>query len=223
MSDYTDLSDDELAAQLDDLNARIQSEQRADWLDRALIASLETTAAAIRAEQNARTDRGQPKNWQGITDDALAAWALDKIAAHVTEIDRIRRNAQAYIELIQSDALADEKPHTDKVAWLEGELRAYYESLPDQPATYKLPNGKIERRAGRPSTKVTDDAAFLAWAAENCPAAVQRKPLVSALKDFPRTGDGAVVDRETGEPVPGVEVVVGAPTVSIKPTRRPES
>ena len=222
MSDYTDLSDDELAARLADLDARIQSEQRADWLDRALIASLRTTADAIRAEMDVRAERGTPSGWQGVIDDSTAAWALARIAEKVTEIDRLRRNAQAYIDQIQADALRDEKPLTDAVAYLEGELRRYYESLPGQPSTYKLPTGKIERRAGRPSTKVTDAAAFLAWAVERCPAAVKRTPLVSVLKDFARTDDGALVTPD-GEPVPGVEVVVGEPTVSIKPTRRPES
>ena len=222
MSDYTDLSDDELAERLDDLDARIQSEQRADWLDRALIASLESTAAAIRAEQNARTDRGQPKNWQGITDDALAVWALDKIAAATTERDRIRRNAQAYIDQIQQDALADEKPLTDRIAWFEGEVRRYYEALPDPPATYKLPNGRIERRKGRPSTKVVDVDAFFEWAESAAPEAIKRSPLTSPLKGWDVTDDGQVVSPH-GEIVPGVEVVVGEPTVSIKPTRRPES
>ena len=221
MSDYTDLSDDELAERLDDLAARIQSEQRADWLDRALIASLESTAAAIRAEQNARTDRGQPKNWQGITDDALAVWALDKIAAATTERDRIRRNAQAYIDQIQQDALADEKPLTDRIAWFEGELRRYYESLPDRPKTYKLPNGQIQERAGRASTKVTEPDAFLAWARTWCPDAVKESPLTSPLKAITTaTDDGQLVTAD-GEVVPGVEVVTGPPTVSIKPAGRP--
>ena len=220
MSDYTDLSDDELAERLDDLDARIQSEQRADWLDRALIASLESTAAAIRAEQNARTDRGQPKNWQGITDDALAVWALDKIAAATTERDRIRRNAQAYIDQIQQDALADEKPLTDRIAWFEGEVRRYYEALPDPPATYKLPNGRIERRKGRPSTKVVDVDAFFEWAESAAPEAIKRSPLTSPLKGWDVTDDGQVVSPH-GEIVPGVEVVVGEPTVSIKPAGRP--
>ena len=221
MSDYTDLSDDELAERLDDLDARIQSEQRADWLDRAMVASLRTTADAIRAELDLRAERGTPTGWQGVIDDSTAAWALARIAEKVTEIDRIRRNAQAYIDQIQADALRDEKPLTDAVAYFEGELRRYYETLPGQPSTYKLPTGKIERRAGRPSTKVTDDVAFLAWAAESCPAAVKRTPLVSALKDFARTDDGALVTPD-GEPVPGVEVVVGEPTVSIKPAGRPQ-
>lgn len=220
VSDLSTLTDDELHAQLDDLDARIQAEQRAERLDRVMVASLTTTADAIRAELHARAERGQPSGWQGVTDDALAAWALDKIAAHQAEIERIRRNAQAYIELIQSDALADEKPHADSVAWLEGEVRRYYESLPDAPATYKLPNGKIERRKGRESTKVDDPDAFVSWADKHAPDAVKRTPLVSALKGWPQTDDGELVTPD-GEVVPGVRVVVGEPTVTIKPTRRP--
>ena len=50
MSDYTDLSDDELAARLADLDARIQSEQRADWLDRKRVARIDEQRSAIRAE-----------------------------------------------------------------------------------------------------------------------------------------------------------------------------
>lgn len=222
MSDLDTLTDDELAAKLADLDARRQSEQRADRLDRALIASLDTTAAAYRAELNARAERGQPSGWQGITDDALAVWALDKLAAHSAERDRLRSNVAAYIQTIEDDLRSDLKQHDDAIAWLEGEVRRYYEALPDPPATYKLPNGRIERRKGRPSTKVVDVDAFVEWAESAAPEAIKRSPLTSPLKGWDVTDDGQVVSPH-GEIVPGVEVVVGEPTVSIKPTRRPEA
>ncbi len=57
----------------------------------------------------------EPEGWQGVTDDALATWAIDKLAHYTRERDRIRRNAQAYIEQIQADAAADEKPLADKI------------------------------------------------------------------------------------------------------------
>ena len=168
------------------------------------------------------TETEAPEGWQGITDDALAAWALDKLAALHREQARIERNAQAYIDQIQADATADLSPIVDKIGWFEGELRSYYERLEDPPATYKLPNGQIQRRKGRASTKVTDADAFIEWAAEHLPDAVKRSPLTMPLRDLARTGDGQIVTAD-GEVVPGVEVVVGEPTVSIKPSGRPES
>lgn len=220
MSYLSTLTDDELHAQLDGLEARIAAEQRADRLDRVMVASLRTTADAIRAEMDVRAERGTPSGWHGVIDDSTAAWALARIAEKVTEIDRLRRNAQAYIDQIQADALRDEKPLTDAVAYFEGELRRYYESLPGQPSTYKLPTGRIERRKGRPSTKVVDVDAYLEWAESAAPEAIKRSPLTSPLKGWDVTDDGQVVTPD-GEVVPGVRVVVGEPTVSIKPTRRP--
>src|SRR5699024_5402962 len=69
----------------------------------------------------------EPEGWQGVTDDALAAWAIDRIAEKQAEKRRIERNAQAYIDQIQADALADTAPLEDSIAWLEGEVRRYYE------------------------------------------------------------------------------------------------
>ena len=218
MTGWENHTTEELEEQLRRAERGRLAEMRADRVDRAAIASYDTTIAGVEAELQAREHI--PAGWQGVTDDALAAWAMDKIAAHQAEIERIQRNAQAYIEQVQADAIADERPHSDKVAWFEGELRRYYESLPEPPATYKLPNGKIERRPGRTSTKVVDADVFVGWADEHARDAVKRTPLVSAMKGWQRTDAGEVVTPD-GEVVPGVRVVVGEPTVSIKPTRRP--
>jgi len=162
----------------------------------------------------------EPEGWQGVTDDALATWAIDKLAHYTRERDRIRRNAQAYIEQIQADAAADEKPLADKIQWFTGQLVDYYHSLDNPPKTYKLPNGTIAMRAGRASTKVTDVEVFIDWAKTNAPDAVKLSPLVSGLPDWERV-DGRIITPD-GEPVPGVEVVTGEPSVTVKPAGRPE-
>lgn len=178
-------------------------------------------------DNNTTTETGQtdpptetPEGWQGVTDDALAAWAIDRIAAYTAERDRIRANAKAYIEQIQADAIADEAPLNDKIGWFTGEVIAYYHGLPDPPKTYKLPNGQIVRRAGRESTQVTDEEAFIEWAATNAPAAVKLSPLVSGLPKWGHTDDGLIVSPD-GEPVPGVRVTRGDDTVTVRPAGRP--
>lgn len=222
--DYEDLtkrSDDELAVRLAQTIAAAKAASGADERDDERIGRLCEYQDAVAAEIHRRkANDPAPEGWQGITDDPLAAWAMDKLAEAHAERDRLRRNAQAYIDQIQADALRDESPLTDRIAWFEGELRAYFEGLPGDPSTYKLPNGQIQRRKGRTSTKVVDADEFLAWAAEHLPDAVKRTPLVSALKGATRTDDGTVVT-DGGEIVPGVEIVTAEPTVTIKPAGRP--
>lgn len=166
-------------------------------------------------------DTPAPPGWQGITDDQLAVWALNKLAGYTAERDRIRANAKDWLDQIQRDALADEHPLTAKIDWFTSQLVAYYQTLPDPPATYKLPNGQIARRKGRTSAVVTDLDRFVEWAEQHAPDAVKRTALVSGLPaDWAR--DGGVIVTPEGEQVPGVEVVTGEPTVTVKASGRPE-
>lgn len=161
--------------------------------------------------------------WHGITDDTLAQWALGKLAAYTTERDRIRRNAQAEVERIQAKALADEKPITDKIDWLTGELTGFMRTIRKanpKVKTYKLPGGDLISRAGSKSTKVTDEAAFITWALKNAQAAIKMTPLVSVLDPshgFTKTKTGAIT-AAGGEIVPGVEIVTADDTYSVSLT-----
>jgi hypothetical protein len=96
--------------------------------------------------------------------------------------------------------------------------RQLEDSDPKLPGTYKLPTVALKRTAGRLSVKVLDEAAFIAWATENCPDAVKvtRAPLVSGLAGLARKDDGQIVS-EDGEVVPGVEERRADDSYTVKP------
>lgn len=166
------------------------------------------------AAQPAPTDA--PTGWTGVTDDSAAQWALRTLASYHSERDRIRRNAQAEVERIQTKALADEKPIAAKIEWLTNELTGYHRRLlaaDPKLKTYKLPGGNLVHRKGRTSTVVNDAEEFTRWALETgTVAALKMTPQVSALTPahgFARTDDGVIVFAKDGEIVPGVSVVTG--------------
>ena len=163
----------------------------------------------------------QPSGYIGVTDDALAVWALGKRAKLETEVKRIRENTQRYIDEIQADATAAESTLLSKMAWFDAELRGYYEGLHNPPGTYKLPNGTIKRNAPRKSTKVVEPAEFVRWALDNAPDTLKYEPRVSEMKTWARTEDGSILSPD-GERVPGVQVVAGEPTFTITSKAAPE-
>jgi len=157
-----------------------------------------------------------PAGWTGVTDDSAAQWALRTLASYHSERDRIRRNAQAEVERIQTKALADEKPIAAKIDWLTNELTGYHRRLlaaDPKRKTYKLPGGNLVHRKGRTSTVINDAEEFTRWALETgTAAALKMTPQVSALTPahgFARTDDGVIVFAKDGEIVPGVSVVTG--------------
>lgn len=157
-----------------------------------------------------------PAGWTGVTDDGLAQWALTKLAGYKAERDRIRRNAQAEVERIQTKAIADEKPLTGKIDWLEAELTGYLRRIREadpKVKTYRLPGGNLVHRKGRTSTVVSDPVAFISWALDSgMDGVVKIAPQVSALTPahgFSRSDEGIILNSATGEIVPGVQVVTG--------------
>lgn len=165
-----------------------------------------------------------------IDNDDLAGWALRKLAAALGETARIRATAQSEIDRIQAWAMDAERQSARDAEFFAAKLSDYRRQLehdnPKLPKTYKLPQGSLSRRKNPDRITVTDEAAFLAWADENLPAAVNRKPLVSALKgdgfltvieEGNDLGVGAVVDAGTGEAVPGVAAIAGQERYEAKP------
>lgn len=157
--------------------------------------------------------------------DRKAAWHLRRIAEHEAEVARINAVAEADIAAVRQWADDATRPAKSSIDFHRGSLIAYRYRLEDEgtiPATYKLPGGNLVRRKGRDSVKVTDPDAFLDWAEVNETTAVKRSPLVTPLKDGGYEHvDGRVVTAD-GEVVPGVEVVTGEDTVSVKVTPEPE-
>lgn len=80
--------------------------------------------------------------------------------------------------------------------------------------------GAVTLAAGRRAAKVTDEGAFTEWVAQRYPTEV-----VPTVRDATRrklldeaTKAGDPVDTNTGEVIPGVEVLAGEPYVMCRPT-----
>lgn len=160
--------------------------------------------------------------WE-ITDDGAAGWALRKIARANRELFRLQDAADHEVAAIRAWLDEASSPLARTVGFFESKLIDYRRRLEDESpelaATYKLPGGDLTRRAGRLRTTVVDPEAFTAWALVNEPSAVQLKPLTSPLTKLARfvaTADGVVVDEETGEVVPGVQVSMGPVVYGVK-------
>jgi hypothetical protein len=151
-----------------------------------------------------------------IEDDSAATWALRKLRAYRQEIDRITALAAEERARVNTWEMERTSPLFSSQAFFESKLIDYRRRLerenPDLAKTYHVPGGKITRRVGSRRVEVTDQSAFTAWAVENDMRTLKLTPLVSTLKDQKDRYQvdetlQVVIDRETGEPVPGVEVL----------------
>lgn len=156
-----------------------------------------------------------------ITDDDLASWAIRKLDFAGKEKARIEQACHAEIERIRAHMERAIAGPDHDISFFTARLVEYRRDLelldPKLPKTYRVATGAISRKAGRKSTKVTDQDAFTQWALDHTPAALEYVPRVSALTGWPRTEDGRVIDPESGEIVPGVETVTGEDSYSVKP------
>lgn len=166
------------------------------------------------------SDDDERERWE-IDGDNLATWALRKIARAEAEIARIRAEHQAQVAEMDAWAEAAERGPERDIAFFTAKLIDYRRRLeaadPKLAKTYKVAGGTIARRAGRTSTVVVDEAAFLAWARENALEAVTVKPRVSAMGAWPDSG-GEVFDPATGDAVPGVQRRTSPDSYAVKTT-----
>ncbi len=161
-------------------------------------------------------DFGDPEQrvrWR-VDGDKTATWALGKLKAARTEAERLRANAKELIEEIQYQLGLDLKGPEDDAAFFEGCLTDYYRRLldanPDLPRSYKLPNGKLKRRAGRQSTVVFDSEQLVAWLQDNAWGLLKVEPKVAEIKKaFPD-----LTDPQSGEVLPGIHFDPGTESFS---------
>lgn len=78
--------------------------------------------------------------------------------------------------------------------------------------------GSVTYTNGRSGHKVTNQGEFIAWVEENYPDLIERVPTVPEW--FAKNiCDNGGFDVETGEEVPGVALVEGAPFASVRPDK----
>ena len=150
------------------------------------------------------------ESWN-ITDDSTADWALRRIAWHQAQIERRREFVQREMERLQAYLETEVAKHQRSIQFFESHLRAYFERLRAEGAlgnrkTYRLPHGALQVRASGPKFERNDEQ-LLVWAKSVGLVRVKEMPDWSAIKQRLHVTDSlAVVDRETGEVVPGVIV-----------------
>lgn len=191
--------------------------------DRAARKALDADIRAIN-EGIANDDR-----WR-ISDDGQAEWAMAKLVAAVTDLDKVNAQRDAYVAKAERwHARASAEPRR-AVAYFTSLLevwalrrRAEEEARNPKhfPKTFHLPSGKVSTRGGgAPRAIITDEAALLAWAREHLPQVIttetKTKVLVTDLRSHIEIIDSA--PDPDGAPGPLV-VIANAVTPDGEPLR----
>lgn len=150
-----------------------------------------------------------------------ANWALRKIRALRAKQDEAREIAEAEFQRVgdwleqQTDGIAE------NISFFESLLEQYHiQEIANDPKakTIKLPHGTLQMRAQQPEF-IRDDEQIREWVEAN------RKPYLipqparldwAGLKQDLSVVDNFAIDKETGEPVPGITVEHRPPKFSVK-------
>jgi phage host-nuclease inhibitor protein Gam len=170
---------------------------------------------AVQAEivewLNGETRPPEHERWR-IKTLGMADWAMRTVA-------EVRSRAGEYDEYVQQWTRA-----RDRVArsaeWLEDRLAEWgIQQRTPKLKTVELGSGSIATRESKERIEVFDERAVIEWAQERAPQALRTTVRFnkSEVGDEWRIHEGAVIDTATGEIVPGVEVVPGRVTATVKP------
>lgn len=161
-----------------------------------------------------KTDEG----WH-IRNDLQADWTIEKIKTLKAEYAKKEEVAQAKTQQIQ-DWLERQKRQTDSsIAFFEGKLREYFESLDEKALkksktqiSYGLPAGKLILKQQQPKY-VVDNEKLLEWLKQSGKSQfirVKEEPDWASLKKSTTVVVDRIVD-ENGEIVDGVKVIEQTP------------
>lgn len=123
--------------------------------------------------------------------------------------------------VVAAKLVGDEIKNIEKAA--KGELLEQMSGLGVRSLDVEVDDVKlavISKTAGKLSAKVTDEAALLKWVKANRSDQLRQVVEDAYVKALLKSAveNGAAVDEETGEVIPGIEVAQGAPFVSARPT-----
>lgn len=178
-------------------------------------ASFEDPEAEAAAEEQSRP------RWR-IADDGCADWALRKIAAERAELQRLKDLADEQIARIEEKVAAAERRCVNGTAFLTSKLQEYFGTVPHKATktteTYRLLNGSLKLKLGRPTMKQNDEAllAFLKAAGYDDMIKTTEAPRWGEYKKRLEIQGTDVVDKETGEIVEGVAVVTPPDTFTVE-------
>lgn len=164
------------------------------------------------------------EDW-AITDDAVADWAIRKIAQAERNIEKRREFVEAEIDRLRRWQEQANTEDQRSIEFFTSHLHAYFEQLRESGAlgkrkSYRLPHGTLQVRA-KPPTFTRDNDQLLEWAQGTGDESLVRVKIEPAWSDIRKritiAPDGrTVIDTETGEIVPGVTVTeLGSETFSV--------
>ena len=141
---------------------------------------------------------------------STATWAMRKLAGIAQRRAEIQAVAEGQIDAIQRWATQADKPLADDAAFFESQLGRYAldvrEADPRQKSV-STPYGTVTTRTVQGEWTV-DEPTVWEWALNNRPALlnVTTKFKLGEAKKALEVADGGVVDPDTGEQVPGIQV-----------------
>lgn len=153
-----------------------------------------------------------PKPEFHVTDVDSAEWVLARMMGHESELLKL----EAELAAIRSRYEARIKEERRRLEFLnrrfgpELEAFALTQIEGTKAKTWSGTFGAVSFRTVSPTVKVVDQSAAYEWAIENCPTACEKKVSLSGLKP---TALNLITE---GKAVPGVELVPGYQSVSIK-------
>jgi Bacteriophage Mu Gam like protein len=149
-----------------------------------------------------------------------AAWAMRKLRDARIRQAEVRAVADAEIERVQAWADTEHAKHERDAAWFESILTRWAldcRAADPRAKTVSTPYGTVTTRETAGAWTV-DDAVVLAWARASRPELVQvRESLrLADAKRMLTVDAGKVIDADSGEVVPGIEVGPSRVTAAVK-------
>jgi len=140
-----------------------------------------------------------------------AEWCLRQISRLMREQDEIESTAQAEIEKITTWENDQTESIQKSISFFENLLIDYHRQVlqkDPKAKTIKLPSGRLEARKAQPEY-LRDKETMLPWVEQNRPEYIVVKKDIdwSGLKKILKYRNGTGIDPDTGEVVPGLNVV----------------
>lgn len=160
-----------------------------------------------------------------IDNDRAADWAVRRVKENRSELARLEELADAQVARIMEKVREEQDKTAKRNAYLIQLLNDYAVSLgPDglketkTQYKYKLLSGELIITKAKEAMEVADEAALLAYLDADLPdyVKVTKKPMWGEYKKQLAITGGHVIDRDTGEIIPGVEVVEKPSSFDVK-------
>lgn len=136
-----------------------------DYMNDALDAALATPSALAAWHAHQSGDDVTTSDWM-ILDDDTAGWASRRLAKATERIAEINAWADREIQRIKDVAVGQARQHHNDVEFFTAHLTAYLRALNANGKarrTLDLPGGRLSLRKRRPTLRIDDETAFVAY------------------------------------------------------------